>query len=53
MRPNTVTTIVNALSSRGMLERVAADDDRRAVELTVTDAASRPCSPGRPPTPPC
>jgi DNA-binding MarR family transcriptional regulator len=38
MRANTVTTIVNALSSRGMLERVTADDDRRAVKLTVTEA---------------
>ncbi|HEX4092091.1 MAG TPA: MarR family transcriptional regulator [Trebonia sp.] len=38
MRPNTVTTIVNALASRGMLERVTAPGDRRAVELTVTEA---------------
>jgi DNA-binding MarR family transcriptional regulator len=38
MRANTVTTIVNALSARGMLDRVAADDDRRAVRLTVTDS---------------
>jgi DNA-binding MarR family transcriptional regulator len=38
MRPNTVTTIVNALSSRGMLDRVTAAGDRRAVELTVTTA---------------
>ena len=38
MRANTVTTIVNALSARGMLERVTADDDRRAVKLTVTEA---------------
>jgi DNA-binding MarR family transcriptional regulator len=38
MRPNTVTTIVNALSARGMLDRVTAADDKRAVELTVTDA---------------
>ena len=38
MRPNTVTTIVNALSARGMLDRVAAADDKRAVELTVTEA---------------
>jgi DNA-binding MarR family transcriptional regulator len=37
-RPNTVTTIVNALSSRGMLDRVTAEDDKRAVRLTVTDA---------------
>jgi DNA-binding MarR family transcriptional regulator len=38
MRANTVTTIVNALSDRGMLERAASADDRRAVELTVTEA---------------
>lgn len=38
MRPNTVTTIVNALSARGMLCRGAAAGDRRAVELTVTEA---------------
>jgi len=38
MRPNTVTTIVNALSAGGMLRRVTAEDDRRAVELTVTGA---------------
>jgi len=38
MRANTVTTIVNALSAHGMLERTAAEDDRRAVELTVTEA---------------
>ena len=41
MRANTVTTIVNALSERGMLDRVAADDDRRAVELTVTEAGQQ------------
>jgi DNA-binding MarR family transcriptional regulator len=38
MRPNTVTTIVNALSGRGMLDREMAADDKRAVELTVTEA---------------
>ena len=38
MRPNTVTTIVNALTSQGMVARVAAADDRRAIELTATDA---------------
>jgi DNA-binding MarR family transcriptional regulator len=38
MRPNTVTTIVNALSAGGMLRRVTAEGDRRAVELTVTEA---------------
>lgn len=38
MRPNTVTTIVNALSARGMLDRVTASGDRRAVELTATKA---------------
>jgi DNA-binding MarR family transcriptional regulator len=38
MRPNTVTTIVNGLSARGMLDRITAEDDRRAVTLTVTEA---------------
>jgi DNA-binding MarR family transcriptional regulator len=38
MRPNTVTTIVNALTARGLVQRVAAETDRRAVELTVTEA---------------
>jgi DNA-binding MarR family transcriptional regulator len=38
MRPNTVTTIVNALTARGMLDRVTAPDDKRAVELTATEA---------------
>jgi DNA-binding MarR family transcriptional regulator len=38
MRANTVTTIVNALSERGMLERAASADDKRSVELTVTEA---------------
>lgn len=36
MQPSTVTTIVNALTSHGMVSRAAADDDRRAVELTIT-----------------
>ena len=38
MRPNTVTTIVNALTSRGLVGRVTAAGDRRAVELTVTES---------------
>jgi DNA-binding MarR family transcriptional regulator len=38
MRPNTVTTIVNALTTQGMVTRAAADADRRAVELTATEA---------------
>jgi DNA-binding MarR family transcriptional regulator len=41
MRPNTVTTIVNSLSARGMVDRVAAETDRRAVELTATDAGQQ------------
>jgi len=41
MRPNTVTTIVNALVAQGMITRAAADADRRAVELTATDAGRR------------
>ncbi len=38
MRPNTVTTIVNALTTQGMVARATAADDRRAVELSVTEA---------------
>lgn len=38
MRPNTVTTIVNSLTARGMVSRVTAEADRRAFELTVTEA---------------
>lgn len=37
MRPNTVTTIVNALVAHGMVSRAPADSDRRAIELTVTE----------------
>jgi len=36
VRPNTVTTIVNALAAHGMLSRVSSDNDRRAIELTAT-----------------
>ena len=54
MRPNTVTTIVNTLTAQGMVSRATADGDRRAVELTATASwASRPYTPGRPPTPLC
>jgi len=38
MRPNTVTTIVNALVAQGMVSRAGAGDDRRAIELTATHA---------------
>ena len=38
MRPNTVTTIVNTLAARGMVSRATADGDRRAIELTATEA---------------
>jgi DNA-binding MarR family transcriptional regulator len=41
MRPNTVTTIVNSLAAQGMLSRATADGDRRAVELTATDAGQQ------------
>ena len=54
MRANTVTTIVNALSARGMLRRDTADDDRRAVKLTVTESGRQAVLAwGRPPTRPC
>ena len=41
MRPNTVTTIVNALAARGMVSRATADEDRRAIELTATEAGQQ------------
>lgn len=41
MRPNTVTTIVNALCARGMVARTAAEEDHRAVELTATEAGQQ------------
>ena len=41
IRPNTVTTIVNALTARGMISRATADGDRRAIELTATDAGQQ------------
>ncbi len=41
MRPNTVTTIVNTLTARGMISRAATDRDRRAVELTATEAGQQ------------
>ncbi len=41
MRPNTVTTIVNALSARGMLSRSGSAGDRRVIELTATEAGQQ------------
>jgi DNA-binding MarR family transcriptional regulator len=41
MRPNTVTTIVNALTAQGLLSRASAAADRRAVELTATEAGQQ------------
>ncbi|HEY2674565.1 MAG TPA: BTAD domain-containing putative transcriptional regulator [Rugosimonospora sp.] len=41
LRPNTVTTLVNALIHEGMISRSSADDDRRAITLTVTDEGLR------------
>ena len=41
MRPNTVTTIVNALTARGMISRATADGDRRAIELTATETGQQ------------
>lgn len=41
MRPNTVTTIVNSLVAQDMIERAASGGDRRAVELTVTEAGQQ------------
>ncbi len=42
LRPNTVTTLVNALTTHNMIGRAAAaDGDGRAVALTVTDTGRR------------
>jgi len=41
MRPNTVTTIVNALAAGRMVSRSTANGDRRAVELTATAAGQQ------------
>jgi DNA-binding MarR family transcriptional regulator len=41
MRPNTVTTIVNALTAQGMISRSTPEGDRRAIELTITDAGQQ------------
>jgi DNA-binding MarR family transcriptional regulator len=41
MRPNTVTTIVNALTAHGMVTKAPAAGDRRAVELTASEAGQR------------
>jgi DNA-binding MarR family transcriptional regulator len=41
MRPNTVTTIVNALAAQGLVSRASAAADRRAVELTTTEAGQQ------------
>ncbi len=42
LRPNTVTTLVNALTAQGMISREpAVNGDRRAVSLTVTEEGLR------------
>lgn len=41
IRANPVTTIVGALTARGMISRASADADRRAVGLTVTQAGQQ------------
>lgn len=41
MRPNTVTTIVNSLSAQDMLSRASSAGDRRAIELTATEAGQQ------------
>lgn len=41
LRPNTVTTIVNALAEQGMIGRSAADGDRRGIVLDLTQAGAQ------------
>jgi len=38
LAPNTVTTLINALIPRDLISRTPAEDDRRAVAISLTDA---------------
>jgi DNA-binding MarR family transcriptional regulator len=41
LAPNSVTTLVNALHARGLLARTSAEEDARAVALSLTTAGSQ------------
>lgn len=41
LAPNSVTTLVNGLESRGLVGRAGAAPDRRAVALTLTETGER------------
>jgi DNA-binding MarR family transcriptional regulator len=41
LAPNTVTTLINALTPHGLVSRATADNDRRAVAMRLTDAGER------------
>jgi DNA-binding MarR family transcriptional regulator len=41
LAPNTVTTLLNALAPHELVSRTAADNDRRAVAIRLTDAGER------------
>jgi DNA-binding MarR family transcriptional regulator len=41
LAPNSVTSLVNGLRTRGLIIRSGSDSDRRTVSLTLTDAGSR------------
>lgn len=41
LRPNTVTTLVNALTAERMISREASDADRRGVTLRITEAGQQ------------
>ncbi len=38
LAPNTVTTLINAMTPRGLISRTTADGDRRAVAMRLTEA---------------
>jgi len=40
LAPNTVTTLINALIPRSLISRTPAEDDRRAVTISLTDAGA-------------
>jgi DNA-binding MarR family transcriptional regulator len=41
LAPNTVTTLINALTPHDLVSRTTADNDRRAVAMRLTDAGER------------
>jgi DNA-binding MarR family transcriptional regulator len=41
LAPNSVTTLVNGLATRGLVTRISGENDRRTVRLTLTGSGER------------